>query len=82
MRILLRHLKRLIEGLEKVFPTQTAFRNQTFHSGIAELDLARLSLVDDACTTVDFPARASIARTVIDASEIATSDLRIIEQEV
>lgn len=77
---LLGHLKSLIEGLEKISPTPRAFRDQTFHSGIAELDLSQLSLVDDACEMIGFPELASIAKTVIDASEVATSDLRRVEE--
>jgi len=77
---LLSHLKSLIEGLEKISPTPVAVRDQTFHSGIAELDLSLLSLVDDACTMIGFPELASIVRTVIDASEVATIDLRRVEE--
>ena len=74
---LVAHLKKLIDGLERVYPIPVAARDQTFQSSVATIEFSKLLIVDAACEVV-YPELewASIARTVKDASDIGTLDLR------
>ena len=74
---LVAHLKKLIDGLERVYPIPVAARDQTFQSSVATIEFSKLRIVDAACDVV-YPELewASIARTVKDASDIGTLDLR------
>lgn len=74
---LVAHLKQLVDGLERVYPIPTAARDQTFQSSVATIELSKLRIVDTACEVV-YPELewASIARTVKDASDLGTIDLR------
>ena len=71
------HLKKLVDGLERVYPIPVAARDQTFQSSVATIELSKLRIVDTACEAV-YPELewASIARTVKDASDLGTVDLR------
>ena len=74
---LVAHLKKLVDGLERVYPIPVAARDQTFHNSVATIELSKLRIVDTACEVV-YPELewASIARTVKDASDLGTRDLR------
>ena len=74
---LVAHLKKLVDGLEKVYRIPVAARDQTFQSSVATIELSKLRIVDTACEVV-YPELewASIARTVMDASDLGTIDLR------
>jgi hypothetical protein len=74
---LVAHLKMLVDGLETVYPILVTGRDQTFQNSVATIGLSRLRIIDKACEVV-YPELewASIARTVIDASELGTMDFR------
>ena len=74
---LIAHLKKLVDGLERVYPIAVAARDQTFQTSVATIELSKLHIVDRACEVV-YPELewASIARTVKDASVSGTIDLR------
>lgn len=74
---LVAHLKKLVDGLESVYPIPVAARDQTFQSSVATIEFSKLRIVDAACEVV-YPELewASIARTVKDASDLGTLDLR------
>ena len=74
---LIAHLKELVDGLERVYPIPVAARDQTFQTSVATIELSKLHIVDTACEIV-YPELewASIARTVKDASDLGTIDLR------
>ncbi len=78
---LVAHLKELVDGLERVYPILVAARDQTFQSSVTTIELSKLRIVDTACEVV-YPELewASIARTVMDASELGTIDLRNIAE--
>ena len=65
---LIAHLKKLVDGLEGVYPIPVAARDQTFQTSVAIIELSKLRIVDTACEVV-YPELewASIARTVKDA---------------
>lgn len=74
---LIAHLKELVDGLERVYPITVATRDQTFQTSVATIELSKLRIIDTACEVV-YPELewASIARTVKDASDLGTIDLR------
>ena len=74
---LIAHLKKLVDGLEGVYPIPVAARDQTFQTSVTTIELSKLRIIDTACEVV-YPELewASIARTVKDASDLGTIDLR------
>ena len=74
---LVAHLKKLVDGLERIYPIPVAARDQTFQTSVATIELSKLRIIDTACEAV-YPELewASIARTVKDASDLGTIDLR------
>ena len=74
---LIANLKVLVDGLERVYPIPVGARDQTFQTSVATIELSKLHIVDTACEIV-YPELewASIARTVKDASDWGTIDLR------